>query len=149
MRNDLKLPEGWEPYKGTSRDCWDEPTPWHDIAAALDVAGDHHEAFLGGAVCRVHLTDIVEVAHAYISYHGATWAPGEGAGSELELAVVVRLRDGRWAAIEGWNDYTGWGCQDGADVRVGFSEEDVIRGGLTQEARAKLGLVYEDEGVAL
>ena len=27
----------------------------------------------------------------------------------------VKLKDGRHFHVEGWHDYTGWGCQDGAE----------------------------------
>ena len=26
---------------------------------------------------------------------------------------VLKLKDGRFAYLTGWCDYTGWGCQDG------------------------------------
>ena len=29
---------------------------------------------------------------------------------------VMELANGRFAYLTGWCDYTGWGCQDGADV---------------------------------
>jgi hypothetical protein len=29
---------------------------------------------------------------------------------------LVELNDGRFAHVCGWCDYTGWGCQDGAQV---------------------------------
>ena len=30
---------------------------------------------------------------------------------------VLLLADGGFAYLEGWCDYTGWGCQDGAEIR--------------------------------
>jgi hypothetical protein len=29
---------------------------------------------------------------------------------------VMKLANGRFAYLSGWCDYTGWGCQDGAEV---------------------------------
>lgn len=64
-------------------------------------------------------------------------------GTELELYAVLELVDGRWAALEAWNDYTGWGCQDGSSIRVGKDRDAVIRFGLTDEGRRALGLLDE------
>jgi hypothetical protein len=52
---------------------------------------------------------------------------------------VGRLNDGRWFAVEAWNDYTGWGCQDSADVLAGATEEYVVYQGLGVDARKRLG----------
>lgn len=70
---------------------------------------------------RVELVDIDAVV--------AAWGKGDGMGDDaghLRWAedgatdwcggFLVRLRDGRFAYITGWCDYTGWGCQDGAQV---------------------------------
>lgn len=37
-------------------------------------------------------------------------------GVSWEGGFVVKLKDGRYAHISGWCDYTGWGCQDGVNV---------------------------------
>ncbi|MFI6814467.1 hypothetical protein ACIBG7_18795 [Nonomuraea sp. NPDC050328] len=74
-----------------------------------------------------------------ISYYGEPWKPG-ATGNELELYAVLELADGRWASLEAWTDYSGWGCQDGSTVRVGPDRESVVRFGLTDEGRNALGL---------
>jgi hypothetical protein len=40
-----------------------------------------------------------------------------GGGSEWSGGFTFALKDGRYAYLSGWCDYTGWGCQDGADLR--------------------------------
>ncbi len=42
----------------------------------------------------------------------------ENSGSELLFGAIVELKDGKVLYICGWNDYTGWGCQD--NVRLYF-----------------------------
>lgn len=59
----------------------------------------------------------------------AAWGSGDGMGtdaghyrwgadgaSDWSGGFLLRLKDGRYAYITGWCDYTGWGCQDGAEV---------------------------------
>lgn len=50
------------------------------------------------------------------------WGVGHEDGDESGYGswgggFLMRLRDGRYAYLSGWCDYTGWGCQDGADVQ--------------------------------
>lgn len=108
---------------------WSYPDPYADIAAALNVAST-----------STTLTDIAAVERYHIASHGVTWEPGSTIDSELELVLLGRLGDGRWFGLEAWNDYTGWGCGEGADFYVGDSEDDVILNGLTQEGRAALAV---------
>ncbi|MEO3856121.1 hypothetical protein [Acrocarpospora sp. B8E8] len=90
--------------------------------------------------------DPITVAHVAavdcyaISYHDQPWKPGDPVGSELELTAILRLTDGRWASVESWNDYTGWDCRDGSTIRIGADRDSVIRWGLTESGRARLGL---------
>jgi len=37
-------------------------------------------------------------------------------GGEWSGGFIFRMKDGRVGKVTGWCDYTGWGCQDGADV---------------------------------
>jgi hypothetical protein len=58
----------------------------------------------------------------------AAWGYGEGQGTdgghgysadgatEWSGGFLLKLKDGRFAYLTGWCDYTGWGCQDGAEV---------------------------------
>jgi hypothetical protein len=61
---------------------------------------------------------------------------------------LFRLKDGRYASLEAGCDYTGWDCQSGGDANVGTTKEDVIRFGLTLDARRRLGLTLPDDEVA-
>lgn len=54
----------------------------------------------------------------------AAW--GNGGPSEWEGGFLVQLKDGRYAYVWGWNDYTGWGCQDGALVEFYDEKPDLI-----------------------
>jgi hypothetical protein len=41
---------------------------------------------------------------------------GECCGGDYSCKFFMLLNDGRYALVEGGCDYTGWGCQDGAEV---------------------------------
>lgn len=123
-------------HQGDWCDC-----PFDDIATAFSEARrDTREARPAGAeLPPINYTDVDEVTDWHISYHGAKWQQhGDALGSELELVLVMRLNDGRWAALYGWNDYTGWGCQDGSSLRIGESRDDVIKWGLDEFERGLL-----------
>lgn len=119
------------------------PVPLYDLAFALAYEYNHQfsAAPIPEAVdppIRVH--DLAEVVRYYVEHNDVVWTPGStDGGSELKLIVVARAKDGRWVAVEAWNDYTGWGCQDNSDVRIGTSEDQVVAYGLSNDARARLG----------
>lgn len=59
----------------------------------------------------------------------AAWGKGDGMGEDAghyrhseegatdwSGGFLMRLKDGRFAYLTGWCDYTGWGCQDGATL---------------------------------
>lgn len=59
----------------------------------------------------------------------AAWGKGDGQGedaghyrhseegvSDWSGGFLMRLKDGRYAYLTGWCDFTGWGCQDGAEL---------------------------------
>lgn len=58
------------------------------------------------------------------------WGKGDGQGddaghyrwategvTEWSGGFLMRLIDGRFAYLTGWCDYTGWGCQDGVELK--------------------------------
>jgi hypothetical protein len=61
-------------------------------------------------------------------------------GTELKLVALLRLKDGRYATVIAWNDYTGWDCQDGADVRIAETRDAAICHGLGNDERSMLDL---------
>lgn len=44
------------------------------------------------------------------------WGHCNDGGTEWSGGFILKLQDGSFAYISGWNDYTGWGCQDGVHV---------------------------------
>ncbi len=46
----------------------------------------------------------------------AAWGES-GTCAEWDGGFLIELNDGRWAYVSGWCDTTGWGCQDGTDVK--------------------------------
>lgn len=67
-------------------------------------------------------------------------AADEGENDGPSWMVALRLKDGRFAYIEAGCDYTGWDCQAGGSASVASSLEQLVRFGLTDEARKRLGL---------
>lgn len=63
---------------------------------------------------------------------------GENDGSNW--LGVFKLNDGRYAVIDSGCDYTGWGCQEWGSAEVAGSLSDIIRFGLSNEQRSRLGL---------
>jgi hypothetical protein len=74
----------------------------------------------------------------------AAWGSGDGQGEDAghcrwaedgvtdwSGGFLMRLRDGRYAYLTGWCDYTGWGCQDGARVEY-FDAEPASLSTLTR-----------------
>ena len=68
------------------------------------------------------------------------FAACEGANDDDSWIAVVQLRDGRYAAVIAWCDYTGWDCQAGGKAWVGDSLEQIVRMGLTPQERDRTGL---------
>lgn len=115
----------------STKHSWDLPTPLDDIAMALDGARG------AGSISLWHLVEVTDLS---VSYHGADWALGHSGGTDLALYLIARLVDGRWIGLEAWNDYTGWGCQDGSDAYIGATRDDVIANGITNDGRSALGM---------
>lgn len=133
-----KLHEDWPEYE-LGAASYDIKAPICDLIDALEAAPHLTTGVPSERVDSITIGQIDEVVRYAVSYHSSEWKPGDGGGTELDLAVVARLHDGRWVSVEGWNDYTGWGCQDGAYVRVSATEDDVVWHGLSAEARRRLG----------
>jgi hypothetical protein len=137
------FPDGEFPAEQPEYGYYNLPVPMGDLAHALDYP---HSAQMNAtpapspAARPVRVWDLAEVVRYYIEHNDVVWKPGDkNGGSELNLVVVARTKDGRWVSVEAWNDYTGWDCQDSSDVRIGGSEDQVVRFGLTESGRARLG----------
>jgi hypothetical protein len=117
---------------------WDLPGAFGDLLYALNYEPARWVEPLSQETVEIDIWDIAKIARYSIYSHGEKVEPKEEPGSELQLYVVGELKDGRWFSVEAWNDYTGWDCQDGSDVRIGESEEHVVRFGLTSTARKEL-----------
>lgn len=96
----------------------------------------------GGKAEPIDSGDVAEVTDWFVSYHdGGRYVVGSGhTGTELDLVAVLRLKDGRWVSVQAWNDYTGWGCGEGSNVAIGSTRDQVVRFGLDDEGRRKLGI---------
>lgn len=136
-----QLHPDWPPFDFTDSG-YDWPEPAVDLRYALTESPDWGSAtFPTHPVEAFGIADVERVERYHVSYHDEVWRPGvdTGRGTELSLYVVGRLADGRWFSVVAWNDYTGWGCQDGSDVRIGDTERAVVEYGLDQEGRRLLG----------
>jgi hypothetical protein len=125
MNNDNELP----PIGSLGDHDWDmilmQPVDgyWSSYSGAYSVLD-------GGPVEDISRESIARVDRSY-------GQSPEGGGS-VDLALLVQLTNGSWAACVAWADYTGWGCQDGVQWKVAPNRELAISQGLDREARAKL-----------
>ena len=99
---------------------WSWPSPYYDFLCALDRAD---------ALDRLGAIRSVE---RYSIEHN-------GGGTELSMGILGRIGEDEWFILTGWNDYTGWGCQDGASFTTYSTLQDAIDNGLTNEERTLLG----------
>ncbi len=53
---------------------------------------------------------------------------GESPDGEWEGGFLLELTSGGYAYIEGWCDYTGWGCQDGGTLQYADNIKDLNLG---------------------
>ena len=100
---------------------WDWPSPYYDFLYAL-----------GRADALEYLGAIRSVERYSIEHNGG--------GTELSMGILGRIGEDEWFILTGWNDYTGWGCQDGASFTTYSTRQDAIDNGLTNEERTLLGL---------
>ena len=70
----------------------------------------------------------------------------EDCGGEWSGGFVFELEDGRIGHLTGWCDYTGWGCQDGADV-TWYKDLSEIKDLDKMDAKpADLNILIKDKG---
>lgn len=61
----------------------------------------------------------------------------EGEHDERSWIVYGQLKDKRWFYLEAGCDYTGWDCQAGGSAITAGNKKDLVRYGLTAEARER------------
>ncbi|WBP89480.1 hypothetical protein [Kitasatospora cathayae] len=60
--------------------------------------------------------------------------------ASVDVALVARLGDGRWATCVAWADTTGFGCRYQVDWRINPTREQAVAFGLDEESRRALRL---------
>lgn len=82
--------------------------------------------------------------HGHPELNEASWLHWHYRWSDGDIvAGVGSLPDGRWAAVDGGCDYTGWDCQSGIDVVIRDTYEAVVRDGVTLEWARDMGIRKE------
>ena len=71
-------------------------------------------------------------------------ASADGHNDGDSWLAVLRLKDGRFAFLSAWCDYTGWGCRDGATMSTCDTLEDLMLGYVGDEDALRLGLKMPD-----
>lgn len=66
-------------------------------------------------------------------------AAREGENDELPWIGIFRLTDGRFVYLEAGCDFTGWDCQADGFAQVGDTLEQLVRFGVGQQSRRRLG----------
>lgn len=66
-------------------------------------------------------------------------AADEGENDGAHWIAVGILNDGRYFFLSAGCDYTGWDCRAGGDAQVAGTLPDLIRFGMDEDARRRLG----------
>lgn len=69
-----------------------------------------------------------------------TVAASAGENDESDWLAIVKLKDGRFAYISAWCDYTGWDCRSGGEVAYADTLTDLCRLNMDDGQRARLGV---------
>lgn len=75
------------------------------------------------------------------------WYISEQAHNDISFEAVFDMDYDypfRFAYMEGGCDYTGWGCQSGASIILARKFEDLVRMGMTKEARERWGYKLQE-----
>lgn len=108
---------------------WREDYDWREaftFAATIRTATDCDK----GAFTIDDVSDVIAAS------------PGENDGESWMMAG--HLKDGRFFFLDAWCDYTGWDCRSGGDAQVANSRAALIRFGMTENGRERLGLPLDD-----
>lgn len=65
----------------------------------------------------------------------------EGENDEMNWELLGQLKDERFFYLSAGCDYTGWDCQAGGAISVGYSLKAVMQYGMTKSNAADLGLL--------
>ena len=131
----VKWHPDWPEWDAQIDNTWSQDQPVTDVLYAL---AEYASEIPFRAI------DIENIERYFVSYHGETWTPtGDAGGSELEMFLFGKLRDGRWFVLEAGNDYTGWGCQDWVTATVHETAGDAIFDGCTADMRSALNLTID------
>lgn len=113
----------------------------YDWAEAFAYAGEELESRGGGPGHQVDPVPGATVSAAPFSRNDVAELIGisEGENDERDWIVAGRLSDGRWFIVRAGCDYTGWGCRDWGNASVADDRESLIRLGMSDNERARLG----------
>lgn len=84
------------------------------------------------SLAPVELDAVVEVIASRIE---------RGDYAETDMAIVGKLADGRYFALEAGCDTTGWDCRAGGTSAVAATLDDILRFGITDASAEQLGLL--------
>lgn len=70
-----------------------------------------------------------------------------GENDAADWLGVFELKDGRFATLSAGCDYTGWDCQAGGRARVASTLDILVRFGLTDGERDRLGIAHPTEAI--
>ena len=99
---------------------------------------DWEQAFVYAAVIRT----ATGCSQASFEFHDVAEviAAEEGSNDGPSWLMVGKLHDGRFFFLEAGCDYTGWDCQASGDAQVADTLTNLIRFGMTEDARTRLNL---------
>jgi len=75
-----------------------------------------------------------------IVYHWDTSSRDESDWDGWSGKLLARLKDSRYIFLDGWCDYTGWGCQDNVKRFVARDLRSLLNWAITPDERKEIGL---------
>ena len=141
-----KLHPDWPEWDDTKK-SWENGGPAVELASGFDDYPTFQTASpVSQKTDAFSMHDIDHITDYHLESGGTVWEPthGDNIGSELNFVLVGQLKDGRWFSGTLWNDYTGWGCQSGADFRVADTLGEIHQYGLDESERNRFAITLTD-----
>lgn len=98
-----------------------------------------------GAYSTIDGSQVEDITAERIARVDLAYGKSPDGYADTDMAILVELTDGTWAACMAWSDTTGFGCQDDVQWKVAPTRDEAISQGLDREARHKLGVPLPGE----
>jgi hypothetical protein len=123
--------------RGVRGDDVDQLTQY-DFDEAFSYAGSPNVVPPGEPRCGGHGFDLDAV-----DYIDVLWGESVEGYAQIDVLAIGKLKDGRWFSLSAGCDTTGWDCQAWGDASVATSLDNIVRFGLDDRDRERLGVGFD------